>query len=36
MASERCHIEEPPFEEVEKDHFVACWHWFDAHQWEPE
>jgi oligopeptide/dipeptide ABC transporter ATP-binding protein len=33
MADERCHIEEPHFEEVEKDHFVACWHWFDSTQW---
>ncbi len=36
MAEERCHIEEPHFEEVEKDHFVACWHWFDSNQWEAE
>lgn len=34
MADEQCRLEEPPFKEVEKDHFAACWHWFDKKQWE--
>ena len=33
-ADEKCRLEEPPFKEVEKDHFAACWHWFDPKQWE--
>jgi len=36
MADEKCAREEPPFEEVEPGHFVACWHWFDPKQWEEE
>ena len=35
-ADEQCRLEEPPFKEVEKDHFAACWHWFDPKQWENE
>jgi peptide/nickel transport system ATP-binding protein len=35
-ADEQCRLEEPPFKEVEKDHFAACWHWFDPKQWEDE
>ncbi|MDO8056342.1 MAG: ABC transporter ATP-binding protein [Candidatus Hermodarchaeota archaeon] len=35
-ADEKCRLEEPPFKEVEKDHFTACWHWFDPKQWEDE
>jgi peptide/nickel transport system ATP-binding protein len=35
-ADEKCRLEEPPFEEVEKDHFAACWHMFDPKQWEDE
>jgi peptide/nickel transport system ATP-binding protein len=35
-ADEKCRLEEPPFKEVEKDHFAACWHWFDPKQWENE
>jgi len=35
-ADERCAREEPPFEEVEPGHYVACWHWFDPKQWEEE
>lgn len=33
-ADEKCRLEEPPFKEVEKDHYAACWHWFDPKQWE--
>jgi peptide/nickel transport system ATP-binding protein len=36
QADEKCRLEEPPFKEVEKDHFTACWHWFDPKQWENE
>jgi peptide/nickel transport system ATP-binding protein len=35
-ADEKCAQEEPPFELVEKDHYAACWHWFDPRQWEEE
>jgi peptide/nickel transport system ATP-binding protein len=35
-ADEQCRLEEPPFKEVEKDHYSACWHWFDPKQWEDE
>ncbi|MFX0168706.1 MAG: ABC transporter ATP-binding protein [Candidatus Hodarchaeota archaeon] len=35
-ADEKCRLEEPPFKEVEKGHFAACWHWFDPRQWETE
>lgn len=35
-STEKCRLEEPPFKEVEKDHFAACWHWFDPAQWETE
>jgi len=33
-ATEKCRLEEPPFKQVEKNHFAACWHWFDPKQWE--
>ncbi|MFX1565394.1 MAG: ABC transporter ATP-binding protein [Promethearchaeota archaeon] len=36
MADEKCRLEEPPFKEVEKDHYAACWHWFDPAQWDNE
>ncbi|MFW9934016.1 MAG: ABC transporter ATP-binding protein [Candidatus Thorarchaeota archaeon] len=36
MADEKCRLEEPPFKEVEKNHYAACWHWFDPKQWEDE
>ncbi|MFX1575624.1 MAG: ABC transporter ATP-binding protein [Promethearchaeota archaeon] len=36
LADEKCRLEEPPFKEVEKDHYAACWHWFDPKQWEDE
>lgn len=35
-ADEKCRLEEPPFEEVEPEHFAACWHWFDPKQWEDD
>lgn len=35
-ADDKCATEEPPYEQVEKDHYVACWHWFDPKQWEEE
>ncbi len=35
-ADEKCRVEEPQFEEVEKEHYVACWHWFDPKQWKDE
>jgi peptide/nickel transport system ATP-binding protein len=35
-ADEKCRLEEPPFKEVEPDHFAACWHWFDPKQWEDD
>lgn len=34
QATEKCRLEEPPFKEVEKNHYAACWHWFDPKQWE--
>jgi peptide/nickel transport system ATP-binding protein len=34
QATEKCRLEEPPFKEVEKGHFAACWHHFDPKQWE--
>ncbi len=34
QATEKCRLEEPPFKEVEKNHYAACWHWFDPAQWE--
>jgi peptide/nickel transport system ATP-binding protein len=27
FATEQCKQEEPPLEQVGKDHFAACWHW---------
>ncbi|WP_299029245.1 ABC transporter ATP-binding protein [uncultured Thermanaerothrix sp.] len=30
LAYERC-LEEPPFLEIEKDHYVACWKEFESH-----
>ncbi len=36
QADEQCRLEEPPFKKVEKDHYAACWHWFDPKQWEDE
>jgi peptide/nickel transport system ATP-binding protein len=36
MADEQCRKEEPPFKEVEPEHYAACWHWFDPKQWEDE
>ncbi|MFN7037425.1 MAG: oligopeptide/dipeptide ABC transporter ATP-binding protein, partial [Bellilinea sp.] len=30
LAYERC-LEEPPFIEVEEDHFVACWKEYESH-----
>jgi peptide/nickel transport system ATP-binding protein len=27
FATEKCHAEDPPFEEAEPGHFTACWHW---------
>ncbi len=36
QADEQCRQEEPPFKEVEPNHFAACWHWFDPKQWEDE
>jgi peptide/nickel transport system ATP-binding protein len=36
LADEQCRLEEPPYKEVENNHFAACWHWFDPKQWEDE
>jgi peptide/nickel transport system ATP-binding protein len=36
MADEKCRLEEPPYKEVEKKHYAACWHWFDPKQWQDE
>ncbi|MFX1561849.1 MAG: ABC transporter ATP-binding protein [Promethearchaeota archaeon] len=33
-ATEKCRLEEPPWKQVEKDHYAACWNWFDPKQWE--
>lgn len=30
LAFDKC-VEEPPFREIEKDHFVACWEVFERH-----